>query len=188
VPPQQCPECGRFLKQALVVSLADAPAACPRCKVQLVAAMFEVPAVPETPEPLADAPATVLASDPDTEVTIEVTAELADPADAPSAATERAAEDAPSVRPPDLAPDAVRGEVDVLAGWDVGADADEIASWREDRRPFPTDTVLVLGAGVVGGAIAAAVAGDRRLRAAATGAVLGVLGGAITRRIWRLTP
>jgi hypothetical protein len=37
VPPTQCPECGRFLANAFVTGLADAPAPCPRCGAELTA-------------------------------------------------------------------------------------------------------------------------------------------------------
>lgn len=40
-PPSQCPSCGRFLKRALVESLAQAPAPCPGCGTELVAGMFD---------------------------------------------------------------------------------------------------------------------------------------------------
>lgn len=45
--PEQCPECGRFLKNDLVASLAEAEAPCPKCGTSLTAAMFGV--VPATP-------------------------------------------------------------------------------------------------------------------------------------------
>jgi hypothetical protein len=37
VPPIQCPECGRFLANAFVAGLADAPAPCPGCGARLTA-------------------------------------------------------------------------------------------------------------------------------------------------------
>lgn len=40
MPPQQCPDCGRFLKNDLVASLTDTPTPCPGCDTGLVAAMF----------------------------------------------------------------------------------------------------------------------------------------------------
>lgn len=40
--PQQCPECGRFLKNDLVTSLAETDAACPKCGNALTAAMFGI--------------------------------------------------------------------------------------------------------------------------------------------------
>lgn len=53
MPPQQCPECGRFLKRDFVASLSADPTPCPRCETGLVAAMFGG----QEPEPAADAPA-----------------------------------------------------------------------------------------------------------------------------------
>jgi hypothetical protein len=96
-----------------------------------------------------------------------------------------------SVRPPDLEPASVRDTTrDVLVGWDVTADAEEIASWRRDRRPFPTDTVVVVGGGVLG-AIAGGVLGrnsDPRhpVLGIVGGLTLGLTVAAATRRIWRL--
>jgi hypothetical protein len=51
VPPQQCPECGRFLKKAFVESLSSTPTPCPRCEAGLTSAMLggEVIAAPEPP-------------------------------------------------------------------------------------------------------------------------------------------
>ena len=91
-----------------------------------------------------------------------------------------------SVRPPDLEPASVRGDDrDVLAGWDVDADVAELTRWQADRRPFPTDTVVVFGAGAVG-ALAGAVVGARRGRGALRGLAVGVLAAAVARRVWRL--
>lgn len=92
-----------------------------------------------------------------------------------------------SVRPPDLSPDTVRD--DVLAGWDVGVGPADQARWREDHRPFPTDTVVVAGAAVGGlvlGAAVGATLDDRPGQGAAVGTVLGALAAAVGRRIWRL--
>lgn len=44
--PQQCPECGRFLKNDLVASLAQGDAPCPKCGQPLTAEMFGI--VPAT--------------------------------------------------------------------------------------------------------------------------------------------
>lgn len=38
--PAQCPECGRFLKNALVASLDEAAAPCPSCGTELTASRF----------------------------------------------------------------------------------------------------------------------------------------------------
>lgn len=190
MPPQQCPECGRFLKNALIEGLAAADAPCPKCGTALTAAMFEAPgggppAVPTaggSVAPAGDAatPEQPAAGAPDlTEVV----------ADAPAGATLAPAEHAsngaspvaPSIRPPDLVPEAVRDRDDPLAGWDVGVPLPEV----RDRRPFPTDTVLVV-AGAVGGAVAGSLTVDRRTRGAALGALAGVGAVALIRRIWLL--
>jgi len=46
VPPSQCPACGRFLRNALVESLAARPVPCPGCGEPLAAAMFPGPMGP----------------------------------------------------------------------------------------------------------------------------------------------
>ena len=94
-------------------------------------------------------------------------------------------DDAPSVRPPDLEPDTVR-TTDVLAGWDVGASAAEVAGWRVDERPFPTDTVVVTGAVLFGSGLGLLLAGRHRVRGGVAGALTGGLVAAVARRIWRL--
>ncbi len=92
-----------------------------------------------------------------------------------------------SVRPPDLDPsDVQRRDLDVLSGWDVGATPEEVASWRSDRRPFPTDTVVVLGAGLAGAALAGLVAREHRAGWAAAGVIGGVGLAGAWRRIWEL--
>lgn len=90
-----------------------------------------------------------------------------------------------SVRPPDLAPDEVRTADDVLAGWDVDADAADLARWQVDRPPFPTDTVVVVGAKVLGAVIGAAV-DRRRGRGFVLGAAAGFTVAMVARRLWRL--
>jgi hypothetical protein len=93
-----------------------------------------------------------------------------------------------SVRPPDLAPESVRDrDADVLAGWDRGADAEEIASWRRDRRPFPTDTVVVLGAAASGVLLGLLADRGHRTRGALLGGLGGLVGAGVGRRVWRLT-
>jgi hypothetical protein len=58
VPPQQCPECGRFLKKAFVESLSATPTPCPRCEAGLTAAMLGVvTADPVTADPAVSVPA-----------------------------------------------------------------------------------------------------------------------------------
>lgn len=70
MPPQQCPECGRFLKKDLVAALSSDPTPCPRCETGLTAQMFGLetaeaePSVrpPDLrPEGVRDAPGEVLA-------------------------------------------------------------------------------------------------------------------------------
>jgi hypothetical protein len=182
VPPPQCPECGRFLKRAVVDALTDDPTACPRCGTGLVAAMFADAAddatAPAPTGPGAEAaeersvrPPDLGRADPATTRILEVTG------GGPG-----------SVRPPDLPPVTVRDEPrDVLEGWDVGADPAELERWRHDRPPFPTDTVIVAGAGVAGALLGALVA-DRRARGAVLGGLAGVVGAAVCRQVWRLEP
>lgn len=162
MPPQQCPECGRFLKNAFVQSLTTEPTPCPRCETDLVAAMFGLEAPqPGTVETAgADAPAA---------------AHAADAADAADAAE-------PSVRPPDLQPTQVRDEpAGVLEGWDRGVGPAPLV----DRAPFPMDAVVLAGAGLVGGVLGS-LFGERGCRGAVLGAAGGVLGAAVARRVWRL--
>jgi len=90
VPPKQCPECGRFLRNDYVTALANGPAPCPRCGTELTAAAVDAA---DSAEGVA-AGASVRPAD----ATVEV-----DVAEA----------EAPSVRPPDAEPVA-----DVLSGWD----------------------------------------------------------------------
>jgi hypothetical protein len=167
VPPPKCPECGRFLKLALVASLTSDPVPCPRCETGLVAAMFPQETSVRPPDLGTDAAAT-------TELSVSAVA--------------AAAEARGSVRPPDLVPVTVRDEPrDVLAGWDEHADPADLVRWREDRPPFPTDTVIVAGAGVLG-VLAGALVPPRRGRNAAIGGLAGVVGAALVRQIWRLDP
>jgi hypothetical protein len=169
VPPVQCPSCGRFLKNSFVVGLADAPAPCPGCGTELTAEQFD-----EGPAPAATG--------------------------APRSPSERGEgalhggggqarggrqERASSVRPPDLPPDEVRDAGgDVLRGWDTAAPGFD--DWQRDRPPFPTDTVIVAGAGLAGALLGATLARDRRAAGAAGGAAAGVAAAAIARRLWRL--
>jgi hypothetical protein len=163
VPPPQCPECGRFLKRSYVAQLSADPTSCPRCGTGLVTSMF--------PEDRSVRPPDLGPAD--------ATAVPAVPA-APAADG--------SVRPPDLVPVTVRDEArDVLAGWDVGADRAELGVWRADRPPFPTDAVIVAGAGVAGVLLGALVP-PRRGRNAALGGASGVLVAAVSRQVWRLEP
>lgn len=157
MPPQQCPECGRFLKNALVESLTQRPVPCPGCDVELTPAMF--PGSKATPDPA-------------------------------SPTASRVSADAPgdvSVRPPDLEPTEVRSaDGDPLARWDVGATADEVASWQIDQRPFPTDAVVVASAALVGLGVGCVADREVLARGAAVGFTVGAVAGALVRRIWRL--
>ena len=185
MPPQQCPECGRFLKNALVEGLADAPAPCPKCGIELTAERFGVvdaegpPAVPAglTDPEVTDPEVVDAAAASSDDAPLEAVAVAA----APAPTTNGATPVAPSIRPPDLAPEAVRDRDDPLAGWDLGVPLPEV----RDRRPFPTDTVLV-AAGAVGGAVAGSLTVDRRGRGATIGALAGVGAVALIRRIWLL--
>ena len=192
MPPQQCPECGRFLKNALVEGLTAAPAPCPKCGIELTAEMFGLadadgpPAVPVgLTDPLVTDPGVTGPGSPDvapaTSAGDDTPLEAVAIAAAPVRTSNGATPVAPSIRPPDLAPEAVRDRDDPLAGWDVGVPLPEV----RDRRPFPTDTVLV-AAGAVGGAVAGSLTIDRRGRGATLGALAGVGAVALIRRIWLL--
>jgi hypothetical protein len=175
VPPQQCPECGRFLKAAFVTSLTAEPTPCPSCEAGLVAGMFAVNEEGGSvagPAPAASGLEPAIAPPDMKETGAEhPTTEL------PSFAGEEA-----SVRPPDLRPDAVRDAAgDVLEGWDRGAGPVMVV----DRAPIPTDAIVLAGAGLAG-AVLGALFGERGCRGAVLGAAGGVLGAAVARRIWRL--
>lgn len=174
MPPKRCPECGRFLSNELVSSLVSSSVPCPRCGTALSADTIVGGSGGSArrgprPQPIA---ATVAAS--------------------AAAVTGREAEEpaeAASVRPPDLDPREVQtGDDDVLAGWDVGVTADEVASWRLDRRPFPTDTVVVAVGAVLGGAVGGAVWDRRRVLGAGVGALGGAVAAGAARRVWELRP
>jgi len=94
-----------------------------------------------------------------------------------------------SVRPPDLDPRDVQAvDDDVLAGWDIGATDEEIAAWRLDRRPFPTDTVVVAVGAVLGGVLGSAVSTRRRPLGAGAGLLGGAVAAGAARRVWELRP
>jgi hypothetical protein len=95
-------------------------------------------------------------------------------------------DDGDSVRPPDLVPEEVRDLPDVLHGWDTGADAAEVAGWQRDQRPFPLDTVVVVGSATIGLVLGATLSPHARGRGASLGALVGVVSGAVARRIWHL--
>jgi hypothetical protein len=192
VPPPKCPECGRFLKRTLVESLTADPTPCPRCETGLVASMFPDDRSVRPPDlgPTGTPPAATSAVGVEA-VQAPSTGATAGPAPTsrpgPSAVS-RPGADRGSVRPPDLVPVMVRDEPrDVLAGWDAGVSPGELDRWRDDRPPFPTDTVIVAGAGVAG-ALVGALVPDRRGRNAAIGGLVGLLGAAMIRQVWRLDP
>jgi hypothetical protein len=167
VPPEQCPECGRFLARSFVVGLADAPAPCPKCGTELSGDRFGGGATP--------ADVTVDPAD----VTSDVTT---GPTDV-TPATDPTAVAAGSVRPPDLSPEQVRDVEDPVAGWDVGVPTELVAV--RDERPFPLDTVVVVGAAVLGLGLGAAF-GRRPGRDALLCALGGAVGAGLVRRIWQL--
>ena len=166
MPPKRCPECGRFLSNEFVASLATASAPCPRCEASL------------SP----DAVVGGSRAQPGTAVS-DVPAQR-------GAAPERDARGTQdSVRPPDLDPaDVQRHDLDVLAGWDPGATPDEVASWRADRRPFPADTVVVVAGTLVGATLAGLLARQHRAGWLAAGALGGAGIAGASRRIWELRP
>lgn len=192
MPPEQCPACGRFLKRAVVERLADVPAPCPKCGIELTPDMFgtvgvDAPATTDVRTPGSDAVGSDAAgSGGADEVSPATGASAATGAPgaavplsaAPSSTTAGATSG--SVRPPDLPPAEVRDEPDPLAGWD----ADGTAPVR-DERPFPLDTVAVATAAIAGAALGA-VFGRRALRDGVVGAVGGAVGAGVARRIWRL--
>jgi hypothetical protein len=197
VPPKRCPECGRFLANDLVSSLSDAPAPCPRCGQELRpdtiigggerSRRSRPTRAPEpTPEAI-PAPAASAAGPPRVPQGVSGN-DVVPPTEASSAVTGPGEPAGDSIRPPDLDPAQVRTpDDDVLAGWDTGVTPEEVASWRLDHRPFPTDTVVVISATLVGGLLGWLVPDRNRGRWAALGAVGGAVGAGAIRRIWELT-
>jgi hypothetical protein len=174
VPPQQCPTCGRFLKRALVDGLVEASAPCPKCGNELTAEMFGLDGAAAATTPLTSvrAAAAAPAAGPDG-------ADAGAGAPVPAGATTAA----PSVRPPDLPPSDVRDAPDPLAGWDVGAPGGPVEV--RDERPFPIDTIAVVGSAAVG-AVLGATFGDRPVRDGIFGALGGAVGAAVARQLWQL--
>lgn len=187
MPPKRCPECGRFLSNEFVASLADASLPCPRCETPLEADALVGGARSSrrAPRDRAAEPRGLTAS------AVDAGPRHGDGGDRGGGdrgeAGDPGGDALPSVRPPDLDPSAVRapGE-DVLAGWDEGVTVDEVGSWRVDRRPFPTDVVVVVGAALIGGVLGAAVADRHRPLGAALGVLGGVVAAGIVRRVWEL--
>jgi len=92
-----------------------------------------------------------------------------------------------SIRPPDLDPQDVRDAGgDVLSGWDDGADAAEVASWADDVRPLPVDTIVVVAGLAIGAVIGAVLPERRRVIGAMLGAVAGAVTAGASRRLWEL--
>lgn len=135
MPPEQCPECGRFLAKAFVAGLAAGPAPCPKCATALTGAQFGLG--DEAPPPLT--PATTAAAAP---------------------------------------------AVDPLEGWDR-PDADVVDLDTVRGHQPPPDGAIVLGAGVAGALIGAALT-HRSLRGTALGATLGAAAAGAARQVWRL--
>lgn len=187
MPPKRCPECGRFLSNELVASLASSSVPCPRCDTPLSADTIVGGGGGARQGARAQPVVAALAVTSTAGNGRAPQEQVRDPASV-SPPQEQVREPA-SVRPPDLDPRQVRSvEDNVLAGWDAGVTADEIAGWRSDRRPFPTDTVIVAVGALLGGVIGGAVCDRRR----ALGAGIGVVGGAVAagagRRVWELRP
>ena len=71
---------------------------------------------------------------------------------------------------------------DVLAGWDPAGPPPR----PDGRPPFPADTAIALAAMAVGAAIGLVAGPPHRLRRAGVGALLGLGGAIVRRRMWRL--
>lgn len=197
MPPAQCPACGRFLKRAFVTALAEQPAPCPGCDEELRPESFAAGEGPVDPDPtdavggdVTDAVGTAGVDDPgpaeDPMTAEQAGTPAAEQADAAAAPTSEPVVADPSIRPPDLEPTTVRDHEDVLHGWD--RDTSATGLWT-DRRPFPTDTVIVGGAAAAGAA-AGIVLARRRGGSVLLGALGGLLVGGVTagvgRRVWHL--
>jgi len=72
--------------------------------------------------------------------------------------------------------------VDVLAGWDPAGPP----PIPDGSAPFPTDTVIAVGATIVGIAVGLAVGGRHPLIRAKVGGIIGLAGAIAARRMWRL--
>ena len=71
---------------------------------------------------------------------------------------------------------------DVLAGWDPDGPPPVL----DGRAPFPTDTVIAVGAMLAGAALGAARGGRHPLVRAKVGGLLGLGAAIVARRMWRL--
>ena len=175
MPPKRCPECGRFLSNQLVASLASGSQPCPRCETSLSADTIVGGARSSSgggdsgPARQRQAAATPT------------------PVERTPVASVSVAGPSGSVRPPDLDPVDVRApDAGVLAGWDVGATQEEIDGWRRDRRPFPTDTVVVASGALLGGVAGALLTPRQRAGSAVFGVVAGAVAAAASVRLWEL--
>jgi hypothetical protein len=81
----------------------------------------------------------------------------------------------------DVASDAAP-DIDVLAGWDPAGPPRVL----DGSAPFPTDTVVALGATLVGAAAGIAIGGRHPLVRAKVGGILGLAAAIVARRMWRL--
>lgn len=73
-------------------------------------------------------------------------------------------------------------DVDVLAGWDP-AGAPPVL---DGSPPFPVDTVVAVGSMVAGMMLGLLVSGRHPIVRANVGAILGLAGAIVARRMWRL--
>ncbi len=78
--------------------------------------------------------------------------------------------------------EADRSADDVLAGWDPAGPPPVL----DGRAPFPTDTVVAVGAMITGMVAGLALGGRHPLVRAQVGGVLGLAGAIVARRMWRL--
>jgi len=177
VPPKRCPECGRFLSNELVASLASSSVPCPRCDTPL------------STDTIVGGSGSGSGARGGPRSQPVVTAAAVGPAARAEAQEAHPPRKGASVRPPDLDPRDVQAvDDDVLAGWDIGATDEEIAAWRLDRRPFPTDTVVVAVGAVLGGVLGSAVSTRRRPLGAGAGLLGGAVAAGAARRVWELRP
>lgn len=195
MPPQQCPECGRFLSKALVDSLLQGDEPCPKCETMLTASMFyEFVADPdELEEPVDEPDDTAPVSGPDLR---DEALDAADPAALDATPSTVTAGAVTGVRPPDLAPRGVHetdrapggpaADGDVLADWDTADDVVELSDWRRSRGGAPVDAIVLACGGVAGALLGLLTARERRGTGAVLGLVTGVAGAAISRQVWRL--
>jgi hypothetical protein len=72
--------------------------------------------------------------------------------------------------------------VDVLAGWDPAGPPPIL----DGSAPFPTDTVIAVGATLAGMAVALALGGRHPIMRAKAGGIAGLAVAIAARRMWRL--